>query len=105
MVTVSHPKSNLSKTLSDSHRSSHLALGKSWDGHSPSQCTLRGILHLVRGCPNLTSLAIVFQASAEIPWNGRPGGGVVSQHMHELAVGQSPISNPRAVASFLSDIF
>jgi len=53
----------------------------------------------------LTSLTIVFQASAEIHWNGRPGGGVVNSHMDELAVGNLPITDPRAVASFLSDVF
>jgi hypothetical protein len=71
---------------------------------SPSQCTLRGILALARHCPNLMSLGIVFQASADISWNGRPGGGIIS-HMHSLEVGRSPISDPHVVASFLSDIF
>jgi hypothetical protein len=40
-----------------------------------------------------------------ISWNGRPDGGVVNEEFEELEVGQSPITDPRAVASFLSDIF
>ncbi|KIM84932.1 hypothetical protein PILCRDRAFT_87278 [Piloderma croceum F 1598] len=83
----------------------HLAFTNCWSTSPPSQCTLRGILHLALHCPDLTSLSIPFQASAEISWNGRPGGGVVNEHLQELDVGQSPITDPRAVASFLSDIF
>jgi hypothetical protein len=83
----------------------HLAFTNCWSTSPPSQCTLRGILHLALHCPNLTSLKFAFQASAEISWNGRPGGGVVNEHLQELDVGQSPITDPRAVASFLSDIF
>ena len=79
----------------------HCGLGGNW----PSKCTLRGILHLAKHCPHLSSLAIPFHASAMISWNGRPGGGVVNEEFRELDVGQSPITNPRAVASFLSDVF
>lgn len=83
----------------------HLALTNCWSKNPPSQCTLRGILHLVRSCPNLLSLAIAFQASTETSWNGRPGGGVVNEHMKELVVGRSPMTDPHALASFLSDVF
>jgi hypothetical protein len=82
----------------------HLCLTNGWESF-PSRCTLRGILHLGQHCPNLMFLRIVFQASAEICWNGRPGGGVVNEHMEALEVVQSPIADPRAVASFLSDVF
>jgi hypothetical protein len=83
----------------------HLTVTNCWSTSPPSQCTLRGILHLALHCPDLTSLGIAFQASAEISWNGRPGDGVVNEHLQELDVGRSPITDPRAVASFLSDIF
>jgi hypothetical protein len=83
----------------------HLYLTNSWGESFPSRCTLRGLLRLGKHCPNLMTLRIVFQASAEVCWNGRPGGGVVNEHMEELEVVQSPITDPRAVASFLSDIF
>ena len=84
-----------------------LAFNAPWSSGNrwPSQCTLRGILHLVKHCPNLASLRIPFNASAEISWNGRPGGGVVCEQMGDLDVGYSPITDPRAVASFLSDVF
>ena len=83
----------------------HLCLTTRCRRSFPSRCTLRGILYLGQHCPNLTFLRIVFQASAEICWNGRPGGGVVNEHMKALEVVQSPIADPRAVASFLSDVF
>lgn len=72
---------------------------------SPSQCTLRGILHLVERCPELISLKIIFQASAEISWNGRPEDGVVNANVEELNVGSSPITDPHAVASFLPNVW
>jgi hypothetical protein len=78
---------------------------RSWGSNRPSKCTLRGILQLAKRCPYLCSLGITFQASAMINWNGRPGGGVVNEAFEWLDVGQSPITDPRAVASFLSDIF
>ena len=83
----------------------HLCLTNGWGESFPSRCTLRGILHLGQHCPNLMSLRIVFQASAEICWNGRPGGGVVNERLETLEVVQSPIADPRPVASFLSDVF
>jgi len=83
----------------------HLRLTNGLGNSLPSRCTLHGMLLLVQHCPNLMTLRIVFQSSAEIGWNGRPGGGIVNEHVHELEVGESPISDPRAVASFLSDIF
>ena len=79
-----------------------IALTGGWAHCSPSQCTFRGISYLVGNCPNLTSLGIAFQASAETSWGGRPGGGVVNANMNELDVRKSPISHPRAVATFLS---
>jgi hypothetical protein len=82
----------------------HLSLTNGWGSSRPSQCTLRGILHLVEHCPHLISMKIIFQASAEIGWNGRPGGGVVNENMEELEVGKSPITDPHAVASFLSNV-
>jgi hypothetical protein len=81
-----------------------IALTGGWAHCSPSQCTLRGISYLVGNCPNLTSLGIAFQASAETSWGGRPGGGVVNANMNELDVRKSPISHPRAVATFLSNV-
>ena len=83
----------------------HLCLTNGQGVSFPSRCTLRGILHLGQHCPNLQSLRIVFQASAEICWNGRPGGGVVNEYMEALEVVESPIADPRAVAYFLSDVF
>lgn len=71
----------------------------------PSECTLSGILHLARRCSHLRALAIVFMASAEMAWNGRPGDGVICSSLEYFHVGPSPITNPRAVASFLSDVF
>ena len=82
-----------------------LCLTNGWGESFPSRCTLHGILHLGQHCPNLLFLRIGFQASAEICWNGRPGGGVVNEYMETLEVVQSPIADPRAVASFLSDVF
>jgi hypothetical protein len=82
----------------------HIALNNDYSYRSPSQCTLRGILHLVEHCPELISLRIAFQASAEISWNGRPGGGVVNANVEELNVGSSPITDPLTVASFLSNV-
>jgi hypothetical protein len=49
-------------------------------------------------------MEIIFQASTEIGWNGRPGGGVVNENMKELKVGKSTITDPHAVASFLSSV-
>ena len=83
----------------------HLWLTNGWGESSASQCTLRGILYLGQHCPDLTSLRIVFQASAKISWNGRPSGGVVNEHLACLEVARSPITDPCAVASFLSDVF
>ena len=83
----------------------HLCLTNGWGESFPSRCTLRGILHLGQHCPNLMSLRIVFQASVEICWIGRPGGGVVNESLETLEVVRSPIADPRSVASFLSDVF
>ena len=83
----------------------HLCLTNRRRKTFPSRCTLCGILYLGQHCPNLTFLRISFQASAEICWNGRPGGGVVNERLETLEVLQSPIADPRAVASFLSDVF
>jgi hypothetical protein len=58
----------------------------------------------VEHCPELISLRIVFQASAEISWNGRSGDGVVNANVKELDVGSSPITDPLTVASFFSNV-
>lgn len=75
-----------------------------WASHSSSQCTLRGISYLIGSCPYLWSLGIAFNASAEINWDGWPGGGLVNLNMKHLEVGRSPISDPRTVATFLSNV-
>jgi hypothetical protein len=72
--------------------------------HAPSQCTFHGILSLLRGCPRMCALAISFMASTQISWNGRPGDGVVGEHMESLDVWVSPIVDPSMVAMILSDI-
>jgi hypothetical protein len=70
-----------------------------------TQCTLHGILLLAKRCPKLIGLTITFRASAQISWNGRPGGGTVHRRMSELNFGRSPIDKAGIVASFLSDVF
>jgi len=67
--------------------------------------TLRGLLPLA-SCSSLKQLSITLDATIhnEFP-HLRPGRGVSNASLLYLAVGQSPITDPYAVASFLSDVF
>jgi hypothetical protein len=67
--------------------------------------TLHGLLPLA-SCSSLKQLSINLDATIhnEFP-HLRPGRGVSNTSLLYLAVGQSPITDPYAVASFLSDVF
>lgn len=67
--------------------------------------TIHGLLPLA-SCSSLKELSINLDATIhnEFP-HLRPGRGISNASLSYLAVGQSPITNPYAVASFLSDVF
>ena len=82
-----------------------IALGTHWGWRQQSDVTLKGLLSLVRHCPQLESIGLVMNAiTAEIS-SQRPGGGVRRPKVTSLNVGDSRISDPLSVAAFLSDIF
>lgn len=70
-----------------------------------SQITLRGLLCLAVGCPDLQSIELSFNASVAIDWGDRPDNFVPNTSTRYLHVGQSPIRDSLAVATFLSKVF
>ncbi|OBZ67047.1 hypothetical protein A0H81_12882 [Grifola frondosa] len=84
---------------------SGLQLGRCDRSKWQSSITLEGLAHLVKHCPRLTSLELIVDASAVAKYvDKRPGGGSQNHAITKLRLGSSAISDPLAVAAFLSDI-
>ncbi|EPQ52505.1 hypothetical protein GLOTRDRAFT_140231 [Gloeophyllum trabeum ATCC 11539] len=65
-----------------------------------------GLISLVKLCPDLEQLSIVFDATKiRLVEGQRPGRGVSGKKTTSLDVGKSPISDALDVAEFLSDLF
>ncbi|KAH9851819.1 hypothetical protein C2E23DRAFT_829238 [Lenzites betulinus] len=79
------------------------------DGPPKPRATLLGLVALAKGCPDLCSLTIAFDASLNrIPsarWELRPGLGFEQRTLTTLSVGRTAVDDPIAVAAFLSDVF
>ncbi|TFK52760.1 hypothetical protein OE88DRAFT_1656330 [Heliocybe sulcata] len=67
--------------------------------------TAKGLVALLKLCPDLAYLGLVFDARTLLhgPY-GRPGAGVCNEKITVFDVGNSPIRDPLAVAEFMSDI-
>ncbi|EPQ50493.1 hypothetical protein GLOTRDRAFT_133866 [Gloeophyllum trabeum ATCC 11539] len=67
--------------------------------------TARGVVALLRLCPDLNSLGLVFHAGqiGHGP-QSRPGAGICNEKITTIDVGNSPIKYPLDVAEFLSDV-
>jgi hypothetical protein len=75
-------------------------------GHS--SIDLGGLLHLAQHCPALESVTLGFDVSLPTDLMGpgkRPGAGIRNESMTCLWVDHSRVTNPPAVAAFLSDVF
>lgn len=97
---------NLLKAMSTSWpHLEELHLGGKYSGRNQSRCTLEGLTHLARRCPSLRHLTIVMEASTESDQPHRTNDYPVGTRLEILDVGMSAIIRPRAVASFLSEVF
>ncbi|KAG0697947.1 hypothetical protein DFH29DRAFT_944071 [Suillus ampliporus] len=83
----------------------NIALGTHWGWRQQSDVTLKGLLSLVRHCPQLESIGLVMNAVTTDITSQRPGGGVRRPKVTSLNVGDSRVGDPLAVAAFLSDVF
>ncbi|KAJ7083491.1 hypothetical protein C8R44DRAFT_862470 [Mycena epipterygia] len=85
-----------------------LALRACTDVHCRPAMTLKGLVAFATHCPVLTELGISFNAST-IPYSSEKFLAELTvapqMKLRELHVGQSPISQPAAVARFLSATF
>jgi hypothetical protein len=70
-----------------------------------SRVTLQGLAQLAKFCPDLHHLAILLDTRSVERCRTRPGGGIRNFSLRSLNVGNSLITSPHLVASFLSDIF
>jgi hypothetical protein len=87
-------------------RLQHLELGIHHGSHGHTRVTLAGLIPLVQQCPDLRYLGIVVDASNTDYRSYHNRGQSVSNHnIKEISVGDSRITEPSAVASFLSNIF
>jgi len=67
--------------------------------------TISGVLHLLKGCPDLRSIHLSVNALILPPVDEiRPGNGVVQSQLESWQVYWSPLDDPFAMASFLSDV-
>ncbi|KAH7906104.1 hypothetical protein BJ138DRAFT_671320 [Hygrophoropsis aurantiaca] len=75
------------------------------EAHQVPNTTLNGLVVLLKRCIHLQDLGLVFSTSlAGNMTLERPGGGVCNSNITTLSVGCSPITNPAAVAAYLSAI-
>ncbi|KAG1816415.1 uncharacterized protein BJ212DRAFT_1354694 [Suillus subaureus] len=82
-----------------------IALGTHWGWRQQSDVSLKGLLSLVRHCPQLESIGLVMNAVTTDITCQRPGGGLRRPKVTSLNVGDSRVGDPLAVAAFLSDVF
>jgi hypothetical protein len=83
-----------------------LHLGSSYGSGGRTNVTLPGLVPLVQYCPELWSLGIVVDTSnIDLLSDRKPGHGFSNRKIRSLDLGDSRISKPAKVASFLSDIF
>lgn len=71
----------------------------------PPRVTLSGLLPFVEHCPNLASLAIIFDATVVCPFNSKNRIWPDTMAPFTLDVGNSPLQHPTDVATFLSECF
>jgi hypothetical protein len=87
-------------------RLQYLALGECSGSNGHTRVTLAGLIPLVQRCPNLHHLEIVFDASnPDYRSHQNQSQSVSNDNIKEISVGDSRITEPSAVASFLSNIF
>ncbi|KAG2355750.1 hypothetical protein BDR07DRAFT_1613517 [Suillus spraguei] len=68
--------------------------------------TFHGLIHMLRLCPGLTSLALVIDTTKLDGIDLKhPGGGISNQNLQSLVLGNSPIESPANVALILSGLF
>jgi hypothetical protein len=85
-----------------------LDLGTTYGSGGRTNVTLAGLVRLVQHCPALQSLGIVIDTSNTdlLPVSDiKAWEGVSNLKVETMHVGDSRISDPAAVASFLSNIF
>ncbi|KAH9856790.1 hypothetical protein C2E23DRAFT_749878 [Lenzites betulinus] len=87
-----------------------LQLGPEWSADAaPPRATLAGLIPFAHGCPQLRSLSVALNTDTKHISSSyeylRPGRGFEQRRLTSLNVGWSPITDPAAVAAFLSDLF
>jgi hypothetical protein len=81
-----------------------LRLGSSGGSQATPKITIKAIGYLVEYCRDLSELAIKINGTKTVPLtSSRPSGGITNNRL-QLDFMNSPISHPRRVAAFLSDI-
>jgi hypothetical protein len=70
--------------------------------HKQPRVTLGCLVHFVRHCPELESLSLVLDATADIE---RPERGLYSTKLHTLDVGDSALRSATFVADYLLNLF
>jgi hypothetical protein len=73
-----------------------------------SSINLRSFLYLAQYCPALKSVTLEFDVSLPINLmdpGEKPSAGICNESMTRLSVHRSRITDPPAVATFLSDVF
>ncbi|KAJ7753606.1 hypothetical protein DFH07DRAFT_1061404 [Mycena maculata] len=71
----------------------------------PSRMTLHGLRGFAKYCKSLEDLAITFNASAIPPTDDSPDTRILQTSLVRLDVGGGALTDPAAVAGFLSDLF